>query len=82
MCISQKLDYYGGSQIVDPFGKVVAYAADEECVLTHTADLREVLLKSRTEGFFGLNFLQDRRPEQYGALVELGHRRAGQASGA
>jgi len=72
---SQKLDYYGGSQIVDPFGKAVAYAAEEECVLTHTADLQEVLLQSRTEGFFGLNLLQDRRPEHYGALVDQGYRR-------
>ncbi len=72
---SQKLDYYGGSQIVDPFGKAVSYAAAEECVLTHTADLQEVLLRSRTEGFFGLNLLQDRRPEHYGALVDQGYRR-------
>lgn len=74
---SQKLDYYGGSQIVDPFGKVVAYAADEECVLTHTADLQQTVLTSRTEGFFGLNLLQDRRPEHYAALVDQGYRRAG-----
>ena len=72
---SGKLDYYGGSQIVDPYGKVVAYSAQEECVLTHTADLREVLLRSRTEGFFGLNLLQDRRPEHYGALVDQAYRR-------
>ncbi len=72
---SQKLDYYGGSQIVDPYGKVVAYAADEECLLTHTADLKQTTLKSRTEGFFGLNLLQDRRPEHYGALVDQSYRR-------
>lgn len=71
---SQKLDYYGGSQIVDPFGKVVACAADEECVLTHTADLQQTILASRTEGFFGLNLLQDRRPEHYGPLVDQGYR--------
>lgn len=72
---SQKLDYYGGSQIVGPYGKVVAYAADEECVITHTADLAATTLKSRTEGFFGLNLLQDRRPEHYGPLVDQGYRR-------
>jgi predicted amidohydrolase len=72
---SQELDYYGGSQIVDPYGKVVAYAANEECVLTHTADLQETILKSRTEGFFGLNLLQDRRPEHYGPLVDQSYRR-------
>ena len=74
---SQRLDYYGGSQIVDPFGNVVAYAADEECVLTHTADLRQTVLASRTEGFFGLNLLQDRRPEHYGAVVDQTYRHVG-----
>lgn len=72
---SQKLDYYGGSQIVDPYGKVVAYAAEAEGLLTHTADLQQSILKSRTEGFFGLNLLQDRRPEHYGPLVDQGYRR-------
>jgi predicted amidohydrolase len=72
---SQKLDYFGGSQIVDPYGKVVAYAADEESVLTHTADLDDAVLKSRTEGFFGLNLLQDRRPEHYSPLVDQTYRR-------
>jgi len=71
---SEKLDYYGGSQIVDPLGKVVAYAADEECVLTHTADLAATTLKSRTEAFFGMNLLRDRRPEHYGPLVDNGRR--------
>jgi len=71
---SQGLDYFGGSQIVDPYGKPVAYAADEEAILTHTADLAETILRSRTEGFFGLNLLQDRRPEHYRALVEERYR--------
>ena len=71
---SQKLDYYGGSQIIDPYGKVVAYAAAEECVLTHTADLQDGLVRSRTEGFFGLNLLRDRRPEHYAALVDRTYR--------
>ncbi len=73
---SQKLDYYGGSQIVDPFGKVVAYAADAEGVITHRADLQRTTLESRTEGFFGLNLLQDRRPEHYGPLVDQSFRHA------
>jgi predicted amidohydrolase len=71
---SQGLDYYGGTQIVDPYGKVVEYLADEEGLVVHRADLRQTMLTSRTEGFFGLNLLQDRRPEHYGAVVEAGWR--------
>jgi predicted amidohydrolase len=71
---SQKLDYYGGSQIVDPLGKVVAYLKDEEGLVTHRADLADAVLKSRTEGFFGLNLLQDRRPEHYGYVLDQSHR--------
>lgn len=71
---SQKIDYYGGSQIVDPTGKVVAYLADEEGLVIHRADLQDAILKSRTEAFFGLNLLQDRRPERYATLVDQSHR--------
>jgi predicted amidohydrolase len=80
---SQNVDYYGGSQIVDPRGKVVSYLADEEGLVIHTADLQEEILKSRTEEFFGLNLLQDRRPEHYAAVVDQSHRypSAGMATG-
>ena len=71
---SQHLDYYGGTQIVDPCGKVVAYLGHEEGLVVHRADLQETTLESRTEGFFGLNLLQDRRPEHYGALVDEWYR--------
>ena len=71
---SQKLDYYGGTQIVDPLGKVVAYLKDEEGLVTHRADLQDAVLKSRTEAFFGLNLLQDRRPEHYAHVVDQAHR--------
>ncbi|TCR75589.1 carbon-nitrogen hydrolase family protein [Rhizobium sp. BK376] len=71
---SQNVDYYGGSQIVDPRGKVVSYLAEEEGLVVHTADLQEEILKSRTEEFFGLNLLQDRRPEHYAAVVDQSHR--------
>jgi hypothetical protein len=71
---SQKLDYYGGSQIVDPLGKVVAYLKDEEGLVTHRADVQDAVLKSRTEAFFGLNLLQDRRPELYGYVLDQSHR--------
>jgi hypothetical protein len=71
---SQKIDYYGGTQIVDPLGKVVAYLKDEEGLVTHRADLRDAVLKSRTEAFFGLNLLQDRRPEHYGHVIDQSYR--------
>ena len=71
---SQKLDYYGGTQIIDPYGKVVSYLKTEEGLAVHRADLQETVLKSRTEGFFGLNLLQDRRPEHYEAVLDQTHR--------
>jgi predicted amidohydrolase len=71
---SQNVDYYGGSQIVDPYGKVVAYLGHEEGLVTHRADLAAEVRKSRSSGFFGLNLLQDRRPEHYRALTDLSHR--------
>jgi predicted amidohydrolase len=71
---SESLDYYGGSQIVDPYGKVVAYLGDEEGLVVHRAELREKVLESRTKGFFGLNLLQDRRPEHYRALIDESYR--------
>lgn len=71
---SQGLDYYGGSQIVDPYGKVVAYLAHDEGLVVHRADLRQTTMMSRSEGFFGLNLLQDRRPEHYAALIDESYR--------
>ena len=71
---SGKISYYGGSQIVDPTGKVVAYLGEEEGLVTHRADLQDAILKSRTEAFFGLNLLQDRRPERYEAVLDQSHR--------
>ena len=71
---SDKIDYYGNSQIVDPRGKVVACLGAEEGLVVHRADLREAVLKSRTEAFFGLNLLQDRRPERYTAVLDQSHR--------
>jgi predicted amidohydrolase len=74
---SQGIDYYGGSQIVDPYGKVVAYLAQDEGLVVHKANLEAVMLDSRTTGFFGLNLLQDRRPEHYGPLIDQAYRRCG-----
>jgi predicted amidohydrolase len=69
---SGKIDYWGNSQIVDPYGKVVASLTDEEGLVVHTADLDTTVLASRTEGFFGLNLLQDRRPQHYRELTDQG----------
>lgn len=71
---SGKLDYYGNSQIVDPRGRVIASLGDKEGLVVHTADLHAEVLASRTESFFGLNLLQDRRPEHYSALVDASYR--------
>ena len=71
---SQGVDYYGGSQIVDPRGKVVASLGAEEGLVVHRADLQQEILQSRTEAFFGLNLLQDRRPERYEAVLDQSHR--------
>lgn len=67
---SQGIDYYGGSQIIDPHGKVVAYIGDGEGLVVHTADLEEVVTTSRCESLFGQNLLQDRRPEHYGLVAD------------
>ena len=64
------IDYWGHSQIVDPYGKVVAMLDSEEGLVVHTADLAAEVLQSRTAGFFGLNLLQDRRPQHYGLLAD------------
>jgi predicted amidohydrolase len=71
---SEQLDYYGGSQIVDPCGRVVAYLADDEGLIVHTADLHHEITKARTLSFWGNNLLQDRKPEHYGALVDQSYR--------
>lgn len=74
--VEEKLQYWGHSQIVDPFGTVVAELADEEGVISYTADLGEEILRARTAGFFGLNLLQDRRPEHYALVSAQDHYRA------
>jgi predicted amidohydrolase len=76
---SEKLDYYGGTQIVDPFGKVVAYLTDGEGLVVHRADIHRTIIEARTTAFWGNNFLQDRRPELYGNLVDESHRHPSQA---
>jgi predicted amidohydrolase len=66
---SAGVDYWGHSQIVDPFGRVVAMLDSDEGLAVHTADLEAEVLRSRTEGF-GANLLQDRRPQHYGLVSD------------
>jgi predicted amidohydrolase len=67
---SAVIDYWGNSQIVDPYGKVVASLAEEEGLVVHTAELPATVLASRTDGYFGLNLLQDRRPQHYRPIAD------------
>lgn len=59
------LDYYGGSQIVGPTGDPVAATDDSPGLVSHRADFRRELQRSRARDFFGLNLLQDLRPGLY-----------------
>jgi predicted amidohydrolase len=67
---SAGIDYWGHSQIVDPHGTVVATSGQEEGLVLHTADLAGEVLRARTESFFGLNLLADRRPQHYGPVSD------------
>ena len=51
-------------------GKIVADGGYEEGLVTATVDLDGELERARTLDFFGLNLLQDRRPEFYGLLAD------------
>ena len=60
------LNFYGGSFIVDPFGRTLAEApTDSECVLVADVDLEQ-----RTDWLTLFPFFATRRPDTYGALVE------------
>jgi predicted amidohydrolase len=63
-------NYYGHSRIIAPTGKIVAELGHQEGLVTATVDLREGIEHGRTLDFFGLNLLQDRRPEFYGIVAE------------
>lgn len=67
---SERLDYYGGSQIVDPRGAVVARTGLDEGLVVHTADLVQEISAARTHSGIGQSFLDDRRPECYALLTE------------
>jgi predicted amidohydrolase len=63
-------NYYGHSRIIAPTGKIVAEIGHEEGLVTATVELEEGIERGRTLDFFGLNLLQDRRPEYYGILAD------------
>ena len=58
--------YLGGAQIIDPHGRLVSSLDGREGLVVHKADIADEILKARTGGFYGRNFLQERRPEVYG----------------
>jgi predicted amidohydrolase len=63
-------NYYGHSRIIAPNGKIVAEIGHEEGLVTATIDIQDGIERGRTVDFFGLNLLQDRRPEYYGLLAD------------
>jgi len=63
-------NYYGHSRIIAPTGKIVAELGYEEGVAVATVDLHGAIERARTEDWFGLNLLEDRRPEFYGILAD------------
>lgn len=63
-------NYYGHSRIIAPNGQVIADGGHNEGLVTATVDLQAGLEQGRTVDFFGLNLLQDRRPEYYGLLAD------------
>jgi predicted amidohydrolase len=62
-------NYYGHSRIIAPTGEIIAQIGHAEGLVTATVDLAAGLEQGRTRDFFGLNLLQDRRPEFYGLLT-------------
>jgi hypothetical protein len=65
-------NYYGHSRIIAPTGKIVAEIGHEEGLVTAGVDLQDGIERGRTLEFFGLNLLQDRRPEFYGVMADKG----------
>jgi predicted amidohydrolase len=63
-------NYYGHSRIIAPTGKIVAEVGYEEGLAVAMVDLHGAIERARTEDWFGLNLLEDRRPEFYGILAD------------
>jgi predicted amidohydrolase len=61
--------FAGQSQIVDPNGRVLARAEQEETVVYATVDVADGIRSARTTGFNGLFFIKDRHPETYDRIA-------------
>jgi predicted amidohydrolase len=59
------MDFWGGSFVIDAFGKTLVRAGGEEAVVTATIDLDHG--RNVREGW---RFFQNRRPDQYGKITE------------
>ncbi|MDO8752484.1 MAG: carbon-nitrogen hydrolase family protein, partial [Anaerolineales bacterium] len=64
-------NYYGHARIISPTGRVLADSGREEKLISATVDIEHEIDIARTETLFFKNLLRDRRPETYGALVNL-----------
>ena len=61
---------YGHSRIISPDGYIIAEIGEEEGIVSAEVDVEGGITESRTESFFGLSLLQDRRPEFYGIIAD------------
>jgi len=64
-----KVDYCGGTMLIDPLGEVVVAATRTDELITTQVDLHASVLEARSRGFFEMDLLAERRPELYGLLV-------------
>jgi predicted amidohydrolase len=63
--------FFGWSQVVDPAGRRVAQAGDEETVLVADLDLELARAKTRRpgDGGYQVRLFEDRRPDLYGPVT-------------
>jgi N-carbamoylputrescine amidase len=65
--LDDTLRFFGGSFAVDPYGRVVARAPEDEISLLLVDLDLELIEQARRD----LPFLRDRRPETYGPIYDL-----------
>jgi predicted amidohydrolase len=65
-----KDNYYGHSRIISPLGQVVEEIGYEEGLVTAHVNVKDAILRARTEDFYTLNLIQDRRPELYDPIAD------------
>ncbi len=70
-----QMDFWGGSFVIDAFGRTLVRAGAEEQVVTATIDLEHG--RNVREGW---RFFQNRRPDQYGKITEGSGTRSGSGS--